>query len=213
MATLHVQTRAATTASNPRKLRAQGILPMALVEKGKGTQLIQAEIEELRRVLNEAKGLSRFNVIFDGEKVERQVVIKQVDRDAVSRKVLHLTLMEVSDKDLIEMDVTIEAEGIPLAVDNNQATLECPTRTIRVRGRVSAIPELITIDVSGFDVGDSVSASDIPLPKGVELASSADATIFVVQALRAAVTSDSDADAAATETSETSDATNEEVTA
>jgi len=53
-------------------------------------------------------------------------------------------------------------------------------RDILVKVSPRNIPEFIEVDVSGLEIGDSLHASDLKLPPGVELAVSPEETIAAV---------------------------------
>lgn len=184
MVTLQVEHRSADKGLSPKALRANGLLPMAIVERGVGTKMIQAPYRAVKEALTQTRGAGSFRIALPGEKRPRQVVVKQVDRDVVSNKVQHLTLMQVSEGDLVEMEVQVVAHGVPACVDRNQATLETPTRTVKLLGRIADLPEFVRVETAALEVGATVSAGDLEMPEGVSLASSADATLFVVSPVR-----------------------------
>lgn len=160
---------------------------MAIVERGVGTTMIQASYRAVKEALQRTKGAGAFRIALPGEKRPRQVVVKQVDRDVVSNKVQHMTLMQVADTDLIEMEVQVVAHGVPATVDRNEATLETPTRTVKLLGRITDLPEFVRVETGQLELGATVSAGDLALPEGVVLASSPDSTMFVVSPVRVKV--------------------------
>ncbi len=156
---------------------------MALIRKGESTQMIQAQLADLRKAVQDAHGVGKFDLVLDKDK-PCSVIVQEVSRDSVSRQLLHMTLMEVHDGDVVKVDVPLVAAGVPDAVDKNLATLTAPTTHLKIRCKMKDAPESIEVDVSGLQEGESLSAGDLVLPKGVELLSSPDATLFSVQKLR-----------------------------
>lgn len=169
----------------PAKLRRQGILPMALVERNNTTTLIQANEADLRKAMAGADGLGRLDLEIAGEKKPRKVMIKQVDKNFVHQQLLTVTLVEVSEDDQVRVDVAVVAINVPADFEGQGVSLTHPTDHVKVRGKVSAIPERIEVDLSQMEVGHHISAGDLVLPEGVELISSPDATVFSLQILKA----------------------------
>jgi large subunit ribosomal protein L25 len=52
------------------------------------------------------------------------------------------------------------------------------------------MPEQLEVEVGHLGIGDSISAHELALPDGVDLLSSGEATLFVVQVIRAITDAD-----------------------
>ena len=167
MATLHVQSRERANSAEVRRLRKKGILPMALIVKGKGTRLVQATASEVRSTIRSAGGVAVFGLDVDGESRQMNVVIKDVQRDVISRAVVHLTLQEVKEDDIIKMQVPVIIEGEPEAVKQRESTLLVPLVMIEVQAKPGDIPASITLDVSGMGPNDKIVIGDVEFPEGV----------------------------------------------
>ncbi len=55
-----------------------------------------------------------------------------------------------------------------------------PTDHVKVKGKVSDIPDTIEVDISGLAMHESITAAHITLPEGVELISNHDTQLFSV---------------------------------
>lgn len=183
MSVLQVQPRAA---GKPAKLRRQGLLPMALVGRDHSTTLIQASELDLRRAMAAADGLGRMDLAIEGEKKPRKVMVKHVDKDFVHQQILCVTLVEVSADDVVRLDLPIVATHLREDFEGSGLSLMHPTDHIKVRGKMSSMPERIEVDLSHLEVGHHINAGDLQLPEGLELISSPDATVFSLQVLRVA---------------------------
>jgi large subunit ribosomal protein L25 len=182
MSVLHVERR---EPGKPAKLRKQGLLPMALVERNHTTTLIQATEIDLRKAMASADGLGRLDLEIAGEKKPRKVMIKQIDKDFIHHQVLTVTLVEVSEDDQVRIELAIVPINVPENFEGAGLSLTHPTDHITVRGKLSAMPDRIEVDLSHLEVGHHINAGDVQLPEGVELVSSADATLFSLQHLKA----------------------------
>lgn len=200
MPTLQVETRDKASSASVERLRTNGVLPMALLAKDRTTKLIQAEREKVYELIHSIKGLNIFDVEGAGDGKVR-VIMKEVQRDPVSRKVIHMTVQQVEDTDVIRVKIPIRVEGTPVAVSKRAATLMVPMNDIEVKGRVNALPDEIFVDASKMKQNDRIAVGDLAVIDGVEYLSSPDAVIATTKQLRGMADMDGDAEEAE-ETSE-----------
>lgn len=179
MATFNV-TRREEHGEKPRHLRRRGVVPMALVDRGHQTHMLQAPIDALKRAFQDTDSHGMIDVQVDGETTARRAVIKSVSTDPIAHQVLAVTLQEVSEGDKIRAELPVVADGHSEDVDAVNIVLTAVTTTLKVRGKVSELPEAIHVDVSNMHVGDHISASDIALPNGVELQSAPESVLFTM---------------------------------
>lgn len=178
MSVLNVTARPAD--AKPKALRKAGFVPMALVEKGGKTVLVQAKEVDVRRALAGAGGAGMIDVSVDGDKKPLSVVVKSVDRNILSRGLVHVTVQQISQDDTIKVELPVVAIGMPVLVTEGEGVLMHPTSHLRVRGKVSDLPDHIEVDISNLGLHESVSAGQVELPAGVELLSSPDSQLFSV---------------------------------
>jgi large subunit ribosomal protein L25 len=157
---------------------------MALVERTHETMLIQAPVEELRRAMAHVDGHGRMEFQIEGEDGSRRAIVKHVEQDPMKQELIHVTLQEVADEDMVKIDVPVVAIGHSAEADGSGVALTTVTDHLKIRGRMMDLPERIEVDISNLGVGEHISASEITLPPGVELLSPADATLFTVTLIR-----------------------------
>lgn len=162
----------------PKHLRQQGVLPMALVERTHETTLIQAPVHLLREAIQHADGLGRLSVQIEGEKKPRKAMVKKIEHDALKHQLIHVTLQEVSEDDEVKVDIAVHAVGTPTILETEEGILMQSTDHVKIKGKMSSLPERIDIDVTNMLIGEHISASEIELPEGVELLTSGEATLF-----------------------------------
>lgn len=172
-------------APKPHQMRRQGWIPMALISRDHGTTLLQAQRTEVNRALHHLDGHGRIDLAVDDDKKTRKVIVKQVDHNPLQGGILNVTLQEVSDKDVVKLDVAVIPIGHSEDSEGQGAVLTQPTTHVKVQGKMGDLPAHLEVDVSGLHIGEHINAGDIKLPDGVKLISSADATLFSLQILRA----------------------------
>jgi len=175
--------------TKPTHLRRAGLIPLALTRRDHSTITLQAPIDSLKDAIKHADGHGRFELKLNGGDAIK-VILKQQAFDWLHHKPLSATLQEVGEDDVLKLDVPVTATGTPESVKGGEATLTNPTAHVKLRGKVADMPEQIEVDVAHLGIGDSISAGDLELPEGVDLISSSDATLFVVQVIRAITEAD-----------------------
>jgi large subunit ribosomal protein L25 len=167
----------------PHQMRRDGVIPMALISKGEGTTLLQANRTDVQHALRHLDGHGRIDLEIADEKGKKKVIVKHVDNNPLHGGILSVTLQEVGDKDVVKLDITVISINVP--EDLEGVVLNQPTTHVKLQGRMADIPGHIEVDVSGLEVGHHINAGDVTLPDGVKLISSPDATLFSMQVLRA----------------------------
>lgn len=184
MTRLTVQNRNAT---KPKQLRREGIVPIGLMERGKPTRLVQATFAAVKNALTHTTGARMLELEVEGEAKKWTVMVRQIDHEPITGRILTVTLVEVSKTEAMVADVPVTHTGTPQAVLDGISILNHPTPHLKLKGKAMDLPASIDVDVSGMQVGDHINAGDVVLPKGVELMSSPDATLFSVQVTRSHV--------------------------
>ncbi|MCU0316691.1 MAG: 50S ribosomal protein L25 [Fimbriimonadaceae bacterium] len=203
MATLTVTTREKSSSLAVERKRKQGILPIALIRKSNETELVEAPNESLKEAMIGQTGLAMFDLTKGDEKLK--VVVKDVQRDPSTRRVVHVSLQEILLTDVIKVPVPVKIIGEPPSVAKRAATLMTPMNTVEVQAQVSNLPEAITVDVSRLRQNDKVLVSDLDLGEGVSFLCSPGTVLAATKQLRGMADFDDDAafaalDAAATQT-------------
>lgn len=197
MATLQVQTREQTRSADVRRLRSQGILPIALIVKGEGTKLVQAPAKDVRAVLSGSAGSAVFGVSLGGDAKPIQVILKDLQRDSISRKVIHATFQEVRDDEVIRFSVPVIVDGEPDCVTKKRSSLQVNMTNLEIFAKPADIPESIHLDVSQLKDHDKIVVGDIKLPNGVTTHLPEDAVVVTTIVLRAVSLEAPSAEAAA----------------
>jgi len=185
---LNVEVRENTGTGGARADRNNGLVPGVIYGGDLGNVAISLNANEVRKAIMSGEFLNRTITI--EHKGDKQLVVTQdVQFHPVNERALHVDLYRVDADQIIEMDVVVtfinheEAPGLKkggaLNVVRHDIALMCPAGNI---------PSTIEIDLTGFDIGDSVHISEVKLPKGVTSAiTDRDFTIATVTGSRAAV--------------------------
>lgn len=176
-ATLKIEKREERGKGPARRARKMGKLPGVIYGLGKNTPVFL----DLRFVSQQLMGEGR-NKIFSvtGNGGDRQnVMIKDYQVDPVSRKLIHLDLLEIdiAQKILVTVPILITGKSVGVAEGGVLNHIE---RELQVRCLPNEIPKNIEVDVTNLRIGDSLHLSDVPMPPGVESATQLNSTLVTV---------------------------------
>ncbi|AKN33431.1 5S rRNA E-loop-binding protein [Clostridium carboxidivorans P7] len=94
--------------------------------------------------------------------------IKEIQRHPVSNKIIHLDVQLVSKDHEVKVQVPITFNGEE-ALAKNQLQLQIQKPEVDVLGKIDLIPEVIHINVSGKNAGDSITLKDLNLDKQLKI--------------------------------------------
>jgi large subunit ribosomal protein L25 len=180
---LAAERREAIGRSAVRKLKARGVVP-AVVYGGKDKpEPLQVSRRDISLILSHASGENILvELEIDGEKTGRMAMVQEVQHSPVGGDILHVDFHAVSMDEKVEADVPLEPTGIANGVKNFGGLLEQSLRALAVECLPRDLPDVITVDVSELNIGDSIHVRDIRLPEGVTANIQADLTVFSVLA-------------------------------
>jgi large subunit ribosomal protein L25 len=180
---LEITPREGRGKSATRKLRAQDRVPGVVYGSGIEPTAITADRIQLARVL---RGGANALVDLTGAKSleGKPVLVKDVQRDPLSRKHVHFDLYAPNLQQRIDVEVPLHYVGTPKGVALDGGVLEQLLRTLEVSCMPLSIPESIDVDVSNLAIGDAIHVRDIQLPPDVVSKIEADTTVVHVIAPR-----------------------------
>ena len=204
---LHAQERTGTGKGAARQARRDGMVP-GIVFGGDSDPLpINIPFNELFKKLKAGRFKSTlFNLKVDGHDDVR-VICRDVQRDVVKDLPTHLDLMRLRRHTKIALFIPAEFEneaespgikrGGVLTVVRPEVELVCTA---------GDIPDKVVVDLTGLDIGDSVTISSVTLPAGTKPTIDRDFVLASISAPTGLATSDdegeAEADADETETAD-----------
>jgi len=146
-----------------RRLRAQGLIPAAVYGEGQDSVAVAVDAKQIANILRSDTG---HNTIFklalagsDGEPAN--VIIKDWQVDPVRGRLLHADLMRLSMTTATQVRVSIEPTGEPAGVKLQGGILDLHLREVELECLPADIPERLSVDVSGLNIGDHVIVADL----------------------------------------------------
>ncbi|MDB5460220.1 MAG: ribosomal protein L25/ral stress protein Ctc [Caulobacteraceae bacterium] len=167
---LNVEVRATAGTGAARLARREGKVPGVLYGGPLGPVSVSVPKNEFRKALYSGKLLGHLVTLKHEGKVQ-SVIAKDIQFHPVSDEPVHFDLYRVDEHQLIKIAVPVHFKnedaspgmkrGGALTIALHEVQLEVPA---------DSIPEELVVDLTGLDVGDSIRAADLKLPKGAKLA-------------------------------------------
>lgn len=166
-------------------LRAEDRVPAVIYGRGEETLPLVVDGKGLRQILTTGGS----NVLLDlavksqGKKtLQETVMFKDIQRDIILKdRILHVDFIRISMTDKIEVSVYLNFHGEPAGAAHG-GVLSMVSREVEVRCLPGDIPEQFDVDISGLEIGDSITAESLELPADIELITLPETTLAQVQA-------------------------------
>ncbi|HBO70196.1 MAG TPA: 50S ribosomal protein L25 [Deltaproteobacteria bacterium] len=169
MVELTADRRRTAGTGNNRKTIARGKVPGVVYGKHLETRSIEFERRELEKFLAKARRgtvVVRMEIRDGEEKKEAYTVLKEVQADPVTDRVIHVDFYEVAFGQKFRVDIPLRLKGKAAGIEQG-GILEQVVRNIEVECVPSMVPEFLELDVSALEIGNSLHMEDIVFPEGV----------------------------------------------
>lgn len=165
---LNVQERTKLGKGPNRRLRAAGKVP-GIYYDAKGSNLpVQVELVPLQKAYEQVGNSQVFELVIekDGKTETMPALLWRIRYEPILGFPEHVDFFGVNLESEIKVSVPFELVGNAPGVKEG-GILQQLRDTVEVICKPMAIPETITIDISGLEIMDSVHLEDISFPEGV----------------------------------------------
>jgi large subunit ribosomal protein L25 len=176
---LEVEKRELVGSSATQKLRRSGRVPAVLYGHGeKCAHLSITERQVKTLVRHHSKTVELSGAIKD------TALVSEIQWDPLGIEVLHLDLIRVNLKELVEVTIPVHVHGEPAGVREGGVLL-VNLHEVEIRCPAGSIPENVGLNVAELHVGGQMTVGDLEMPAGIELITSADTMVAHVELPRA----------------------------
>ena len=163
---IEASSRAGVGKGAARAARREGYVPGVVYGDGKDPIAINIKQNVLMRALKAGKFLSKLiNLKIDGE--DNRVICRGVQRDVVKDLPIHADFLRLGEKSRIAIFVPVEFINRPASPGLKKGGVLTVVRPeVELRVAASDIPDHLTVDLTGLDIGDVVKISNVALPEG-----------------------------------------------
>jgi large subunit ribosomal protein L25 len=177
-----------------RRLRRAGRVPGILYGGGDDPVPFEVDARILRNTLAHAHAVVDLSI----EGRTQPVMVKDLQRHPIRGEILHADFLRVDMTQTIQTTVTLEitgAEDAPGVTEGGVLSQE--TRELNVEALPGDLPDVITVDVSGMQLNDTMGLDAVQAPQGVTLIDDPETTVIATVTMPTAEPAD---DAIETET-------------
>ena len=162
--------RQVTCKGAARATRRAGRVPAVIYGNKEASVLISIDPLDLLQQLRGPGFFARVYEIEIGGKKHR-VLARDLQVDPVTDRPIHVDFMRFSEATRLNINVQVVFENHEESPGLKRGgVLNVVRHTVEMRCKPDSIPESITVDLTGLDIGDSVHISAIEVPEDVELA-------------------------------------------
>ncbi len=166
---LNVEVREQSGTGAARAVRNAGKVPGVLYGGAKAPVGIAVKSNEFRKALYTGKLLGHLVTLKFGDE-SQPVIAKDVQFHPVTDEPVHFDLYRVDEHQKIRISVPVHFQNQEASPGIKRGgTLNVNLHELEVMALADSIPEEFIVDLTGLDIGDTIRAADITLPKGVEL--------------------------------------------
>ncbi|MBA7473463.1 MAG: 50S ribosomal protein L25 [Dehalococcoidia bacterium] len=146
-----------------RFLRRQRITPAHLYGRGVSSVALQCDTDELVNLVAHADKTRLINLEVDGEK-PKSVFVREIQRDVITRELLHIDFYQVKRTEKIAVDVPIVLVGEAPALKFKGRMLVHGINSLSVECLPANVPPQIDIDITQLEeVEQAIHVKDIIL--------------------------------------------------
>lgn len=178
--TLSAEIRVDTGKGAARKLRRSGRIPGVVYGADQEAISVSVNERELFRTVQQAGTHSLVDLhITNGDNGGRhKVLIKDVQRDPVRDEFVHVDFHAVALDQEMQTTVPLDVQGEEQRTDDG--VVQLVLREVNISCLPTAIPELITVDVSALEIGDLLTVADLTAPEGVTILNDPEEAVVTV---------------------------------
>ena len=155
---IKAKAREAHKRSVKTELRKTGYVPAIVYGFKTESTPIAVNEKELEKTIRTEGRNAILSLDVDGKKVN--AVLKEVQKEPLKGKLIHLDFLAVSMRQELEVEVPVVATGTSVGIKEG-GVLQQPNRELKLTVKPSDIPENIEVDITELAIGDTLTVGDI----------------------------------------------------
>lgn len=164
-----------------RFLRRQGITPAHLIGHNLKSLALQCNTAELQHIIAKVGTTTLFNLEIDTEKRPRKVLIREIQNDALSKKILHIDFYQIIKTEKIKAEVPIVLVGEAPAMKLKERLLTQSLTSLSIECLPDKLPPEIEVDLSPLEeAGQAIHVKDLALDPDITVTNNVDQLIVKI---------------------------------
>ena len=167
MSNLKAIKRERTSSGSNNKLRAEGLVPAILYGGKNPNQNISVQKKDLKNIINSETFLSKVLELDINGKKER-VIPRDVSFHVVSEEPVHIDFMRIVSGKKIILEIPVKFINHPDSPGLKRGgVLNIVRRKVELKCPAESIPDDITVDLAGTEIGTSIKISSVKLSDNI----------------------------------------------
>jgi len=129
-------------------LRRQGITPAHLFGHNLESQSLQCATADLLKILAQAGTTRLLSLKVEGDKEPKRVFVREIQRDVLSRQLLHVDFYQVKKDEKMQMDIPVVLVGDAPALRGKGRMISRGITELRIECLPEKVPPQIEVDIS-----------------------------------------------------------------
>ena len=168
-----------------RFLRRQGITPTHLFGHNVSSLALQCDTAKLQRIIAQTGMTKPINLEIEGDKRPRTVFIREIQRDELTRQLLHVDFYQVKKTEKIKLDIPIVFVGEAPAMKEKENILTHGVTSLTIECLPGEVPPQIEVDLSHLEeVEQAIYVRDIILSPDITVITESDQLMVKVSKAR-----------------------------
>jgi large subunit ribosomal protein L25 len=161
-----------------KQLRRDGWVPGVVYGHGFESLPVQFEERPLSRLLSHVGGSQLVQVSIEGIEQPESALVRDVQRDCLTRALLHVDLYRVSMTERLRAEVPLVLVGEPPVAESRQGMLLQGISSVEVDCLPADLVDSIEVDLSTLmELDVALLVRDLPVPPGITILTDGDETV------------------------------------
>jgi len=169
-----------------RRLRVGGSVPGNVYGMKLDAFAVSVDARRIEEILRLGSGRNTIFTLSLGDgKDSRAVMLRELQRDPVSERLVHVDFMRVDPTKTVHVQVPIHLVGTPEGVRLDGGVVDFVHRQVEVACLPSAIPDHLEVDISHLHINQNIAVKELVTAEGVEILDPPDTILAIVASPRA----------------------------
>jgi len=162
-------------------LKKAGQIPAVVYGPESKNVTVAVDEKEFKKVLKTAGESSLVELLVEGEKQKRPVLVHEIQRDPVSDTIVHIDFLQPSLTQEVEVNIPLVFEGVALAEKDLGGTLVKNISEIEVKALPQNLPHEIKVSIESLKTfEDHILVKDLNVPAQVTVTKNPDEIVASV---------------------------------
>jgi large subunit ribosomal protein L25 len=168
-----------------RRLRAGGKVPGNVYGMNLDSFAVSVEGRRVEEILRLGSGRNTIITLsLDDGKDTRAVMLRELQRDPVSERLVHVDFVRVDTTKTVHVQVPIHLVGTPVGVRLDEGVVDFVHRQVEVACLPFAIPNHLEVDISHLQINQNIAVKELVVGEGIEILDPPDTILAIVASPR-----------------------------